>query len=226
MSKKHLTKEERYTISAMLCQGYSQKDISVVLCRDKSVISREIKRNKNLETGEYCSIHADKMASIRKERFCQPRKLSDSMQDELIIPLLKERLSPEQISGRLKLEGKPTVSHETIYKMIRADKKKGGDLYKYCRHWLKKRKRNVSKNPAILNKKSIEQRPEIVNNCERPGDYEMDLIISKNQNKAILVFVERKYNYCIIIRLEYGKNAKELARAVDKKVVGLQRLKS
>ena len=162
MSKKHLTKEERYTIASLLRQGYSQKDISVVLCRDKSVISREIKRNKNPETDEYCHIFADEQARIRKERFCQPLKLSVSMQYDLIIPLLKDGLSPEQISGRLKHEGKPTVSHETIYKMIRADKKAGGDLYKYCRHWLKKRKRNVSKNPAILNKKSIEQRPEIL----------------------------------------------------------------
>ena len=152
MKKKHLTKEERHTISVLLCQGYSQKDISVVLCRDKSVISREIKRNKNPKTGEYCNIHADKMASIRKERFCQPRKLTDSMV-AIIISLLKDGLSPEQISGRLKHEGRPTVSHETIYKMIRADKKAGGNLYKYCRHRLKKRKRNVSKNPAILNKK-------------------------------------------------------------------------
>ena len=46
----------------------------------------------------------------------------------------------------------------------------------------------------------------------------MDLIISKNQNKAILVFVERLYNYCIIIRLEYGKNAAELAKAAIKKL--------
>ena len=46
----------------------------------------------------------------------------------------------------------------------------------------------------------------------------MDLIISKNQNKAILVFVERLYNYCIIIRLEYGKNATELAKVVIKKL--------
>ena len=212
MKNTHLTKEERYTIASLLRQGYKQKDISVVLCRDKSVISREIKRNKNPETGKYCSIHADQMASIRKDRFRQPRKLSASMQDELIIPLLKERLSPEQISGRLKLEGKPTVSHETIYKMIRADKKAGGNLYKYCRHWLKKRKRNVSKSPAILNKKSIEQRPEIVNNCGRFGDCELDLIISKNQNKAILVFVERKYIavffiVCYICFLEPAPNA-------------------
>ena len=112
MKNTHLTKEERYTIASLLRQGYSQKDISVVLCRDKSVISREIKRNKNPETGKYCNIHADKMASIRKERFCQPRKLSDSMQEELIIPLLKDGLSPEQISGRLKLEG---ISVLTIF---------------------------------------------------------------------------------------------------------------
>ncbi|MDP6999884.1 MAG: helix-turn-helix domain-containing protein, partial [Candidatus Poribacteria bacterium] len=47
--------------------------------------------------------------------------------------LLMDYLSPEQISGRLKLELGVEISHETIYRHIWADKRKGGVLYKQLR---------------------------------------------------------------------------------------------
>lgn len=46
-----------------------------------------------------------------------------------IIGLLEQQWSPQQIRGRLELEGKPFVWHETIYKMLREDKESGGSLY-------------------------------------------------------------------------------------------------
>ena len=51
---------------------------------------------------------------------------------------LKMDLSPVQISGRLKRQGKAHVGYETIYKHIWADKKKGGALYKHLRRSGKK----------------------------------------------------------------------------------------
>ena len=73
MSKKHLTNDQRYTISVMYREGYKQKDI-VKKC--KSVISREIKRNTNPKTGKYHHLYAQDMATIRKERFRQPKKMT------------------------------------------------------------------------------------------------------------------------------------------------------
>jgi len=94
--------------------------------------------------------------------------------------------------------------------MIRSDKKAGGTLYKYCRQQLKKRKRIVYKGPVITDKISIEHRPAIVNARGRFGDLAMDTIIDKNHKNAILTLVERSCNYCIIGKLQYGKNAQEL----------------
>ena len=72
------------------------------------------------------------------------------------------------------------VSHERIYQYIREDKEKGGTLYKNCRHRLKHRKRPVGgKKVVIPDKVSIEQRPEIINNRERFGDWEIDTIVGK-----------------------------------------------
>jgi len=50
---KHLTKEQRYTISTMLERGFSQTEIAKTIRKDKSIISREIKRNKYKRNGKY-----------------------------------------------------------------------------------------------------------------------------------------------------------------------------
>ena len=60
--------------------------------------------------------HADKPKAI---------KLDEAMK-QTIIPLIKEKWSPEQISGRLKQLKKPSVSHETIYRFLLTDKAGGG----------------------------------------------------------------------------------------------------
>ena len=76
----------------------------------------------------------------------------------------------------MKLENKPFVSHETIYKIIRKDKAEGGTLYQHTRHKLKHRKRPVGKKISIKNRVTIDQRPEIVNAKERFGDWKIDTI--------------------------------------------------
>jgi IS30 family transposase len=60
-------------------------------------------------------------------------KLDQEMQ-QLITPLIQENWSPEQISGRLKQQGKKSVSHETIYLFLLSDKAAGGELYTHLRH--------------------------------------------------------------------------------------------
>ena len=42
-----LTSEQRYTISVMYKQGFAQKVIAVTINKDRSVVSRELKRNRN-----------------------------------------------------------------------------------------------------------------------------------------------------------------------------------
>jgi len=66
--------------------------------------------------------------------------------------MIKQDWSPQQIEGRLKRENKPSVSHETIYKMIRQDREQGGTLYQHTRHKLKKRKRSAEKKMRVLTK--------------------------------------------------------------------------
>ena len=77
------------------------------------------------------------------------------------------------------------VSHERIYQFIREDKDKGGTLYKQLRHHLKHRKRILTGHMPIKNRIPISERPEVINNKERFGDWEIDTIIGKDHAKGI-----------------------------------------
>jgi IS30 family transposase len=218
MKKVHLTPEQRYTIFVMYQKKFSQKQISEIIGKDKSVISRELSRNKNLK-GQYTFNYAQESANLRKERLKKPRKLHPWLKQK-IIDLILQDWSPQQIVGHLKQKDQEVVSHETIYKIIRQDKATGGTLYKHTRHKLKHRKRPVDKPIPIKNRISIDQRPSIVDTKERFGDWEIDTIIGKDGKGAIVTIVERKTAFMMMEKLEQGKNAKELAKVVIRLLTG------
>lgn len=114
---------------------------------------------------------------------------------EVIEETLKLQWSPEQISGRLKkIYGKKAVSHEMIYRYIWKNKKCGGALYKNLRHNGKKYNKRGSKKAGrgcIPNRIDIEQRPLIVEEKSRIGDWEVDTIIGKEHKGAIVSIVDR-----------------------------------
>jgi IS30 family transposase len=210
-----ITKEQRYTIQVLHQNGMTQEKIAEAIGKHKSSVSRELKRNVN-ERGRYIYTQAHEISEIRKERFHKPRVLTPSMQKE-IEERLKEGWSPEEITGRYRMEGKPIVSHETIYGLVRCDKESGGKWYKYLRHELKHRKRRKGDTKIpVKNRTGIEKRPEIVNNKERFGDWEMDTIIGKNGRGAILTIVERQTGFHFEKKLDGGKNALSLAKDIVK----------
>lgn len=209
----HLTSEQRYTISSMHKQGFKQVEIARTIGKDKSVVSRELKRN--ISKRGYSSSLAQTYANERKARFGINRKFTKSMQILVEKHLVEDQWSPEQISGYYRSRGVEMVSSERIYQHIRNDKSLGGELYKHCRHRLKHRKRPVGgKKIVIPNKISIDLRPDIINNKERFGDWEIDLIVGKNGKGAILTATERKTTFLLMKKLPEGKNAMGLQKAI------------
>ena len=207
-----LTLEQRYEIQAYLKSGMKQKEIAETMGRSPSVICRELKRNK-LRRGGYNAAKAQEFTDERKERFRRERRFTRSIERYIKDRLTKEQWSPEQIVGHCKKEGIDMVSVERIYQYIREDKKNGGNLYTHLRHKLKHRKRPVSgKTVVIKDKVSISQRPEIINNKERFGDWEIDLIVGPKNKDAILTIVERTTGFFIMFKLKKGKNAKNLSK--------------
>ena len=134
----HLTKEQRYTIARMLQAGYAKKDICTAIGKDKSVLSRELKRNSS-KRGCYSAESAQTYANERKERFRRKRKFTETIKKHVIKHLTEEQWSPEQIVGDAKRRGIDMVSCERIYQFIRKDKSDGGSLWKQCRHQQKDR---------------------------------------------------------------------------------------
>src|SRR3954451_16212806 len=85
--------------------------------------------------------------------------------------------SPEQIVGRRQLEGQPVMSHETIYRWIWSDKRGGGTLWKSLRGARKQRRKRYGQYDSrgrLAGKKAIEQRPDVVRDRGRIGDWEID----------------------------------------------------
>ena len=189
----HITQSQRYTISCMLNQGYNQTQIALAIGKDKSVISRECKRNSDARNGVYRHELANRKYLTRQKKKHKHIRFTSSIQKEVEV-LLREDYSPEQVVGVLKKKNKDVVSVERIYQHIWADKKSLGELYLHLRRQGRKyRKRGASKDSRgiIKNRVSIEQRPSVVDKRERFGDLEVDLIIGQHHNQAILTINDR-----------------------------------
>jgi len=193
MEYKHLSLEERHYIAVELKKETSINKIAKTLGRPQGTISKEIQRN----TGKrgYRYQQANSMALNRREGKQKPTKMTPEMIANINHMLVNNQWSPQQIAGRLKMEKNLSLHHETIYRYVISDKESGGLLYKHLRHSNKTyRKRSSSQGRyiGIPNRTDIDERPEVINNRQRVGDWEGDLIIGANHKGAIVTLDERK----------------------------------
>jgi len=209
---KHLTVEQRYTISVMREKKYTQSEIALTIGKDKSVVSRELKRNCDKRSGSYNSDLAQRKYDQRQKD--KPKHIRFNKEVEgLVESLIIKDFSPEQITGSAKLKGLNCVSHERIYQHIWQDKKKGGKLHLHLRRKGRKyRKRGAAKDTRgiIKDRVDIDQRPSIVDQKQRLGDLEIDTVIGQNHKGALLTINDRVSSTVWIAKLN-GKNAEELA---------------
>ncbi len=129
---------------------------------------------------------------------------------------LKEDWSPEQISGRMKVDHGFTICHETIYRYIYYNKSRGGRLYKYLRHKNKKyhsRSNSYQRRGIIIDRISIDKRPKIVEKKNRIGDFEIDTVIGRHHVGALVTVVDRKSKFTLIKKVE-SKKAEEVTKAL------------
>ena len=208
----HLTREQRYAIYLGRQAKRTQKQIAEEIGVSQSTVSRELSRgSKGL--GGYNWVTAQKKADARKSRSQGNRSIDPFILWEALDLLETRQWSPEQISGHMALQGK-YISHETIYRRVRANP----DRYaRHCHHHMRyKRKRKPGSKPTkatnIPNRTSIHQRPTEADG-RRFGDWEMDLIIDSRQ-RAILTLTERSTNLMLVEKLPQGKKALPVAKAV------------
>lgn len=191
-----LTREERYQIYILKKDNYRQTEIADLMGRNKSTISRELSRNRGLKG--YRPKQAHNLAIARQMNKVQ-RRLGWDVWRQVEV-LVRQEWSPEQIVGRIEMEQDVHISHEWIYQYIYADKRSGGDLYRYLRCQKKRRKRygSYDRRGIIPNQVSIDERPAIVDNRGRFGDWEGDTVIGKRHRGALVTLVERKSLYTLM----------------------------
>lgn len=193
MSKKYtqLTAAERYHICTMKKQGFSNAVIANGMGRAPSTIGRELKRN----TGQrgYRHHQAQRRAQARHQAKPKRVKLTAVLQ-AYIRRQLAQHWSPEQIAGRWRLETGQRVSPETLYQFIANDKRAGGTLYQQLRYQGKPYKKQYGRTDyrgCIPGRVDIDQRPAVVAERTRLGDWEADLVIGKAHKGALVTLAER-----------------------------------
>ena len=215
-SYRHLTHEDRCQIHALKKSGLSHRAIARLISRDPRTISREIRRNTGGCGYRYKQAH--QRATSRRHHACAiPYKASANVTQWINDPL-GEQWSPEQISGRMLYEKGVSLSHEWIYQHVWADKRNGGELYRNLRHSGKKYNKRSGSNGGrgcIPGRVDIDERPEIVEQKQRLGDWELDTIIGAKHQGAIVSAVDRKSKYCVLAKVPDKKAVNVTAKLIE-----------
>jgi transposase, IS30 family len=208
-----LTLSQRIAIFGMICEGKKRTKIAIELGVHRSTITREIQRNSN-QKGGYNALGAQGYAKSRKPHILVDyRRKIEGVLEEQVRQMLEKRLSPMQISRRLRLEkSKWAVSHETIYKWI-YNIEPG---YKFFLRWRsRRRQKRVGRRRRGLHpepRKTIDARSELANRRREIGHWERDLLIGRMSGPALLVLVERKTRFTIIRKVQ-SKYCREINQA-------------
>ena len=107
MSYQQITSVERYIISALRKQGFNQSEIARHLGKHRSTICREFKRNR-CNDGDYRPSKAGSRTRNRRSRSRRNRQFTER-DFCLVVALLKQPWSPEQVSGYLGLTGQLSI---------------------------------------------------------------------------------------------------------------------
>jgi len=202
MKYSQLTFEERYVIQCCRQNEEPQTAIARKLGRHRSTISRELSRNNSSSTPYKADI-AHQEATERAQRSGSAGKVTTRLWNH-VTDRLRQYWSPEQIAAELAARDGPDLSHEWIYQLIYADKASGGNLWKYLRHPRKRRKHhkpNGETRGRIPDRTSIAERPEIVEEKKRVGDWEIDLVEGAKGSGYLLTLVERKTSFTLVGQL-------------------------
>ena len=216
-TKYHRLREaQRGVIYRMNKAGKTQSEIAEAIGVTQGTISKELKRNKGKRG--YRIKKSQEMANSRqKQKNTRPLVIAGELESEVLRRILIKH-SPEQISIALKRIGK-NVSHETIYAYIMKDRRSGGSLFKELRITGKRRyrRRAGTRRSKIPNRKGLDERPAIVANRERFGDWEVDLISGSPGTGFILSLYERKSRTGLMSKLE-NKTSEATAGAIINKL--------
>lgn len=205
MSYHHLTLEERKKLSRMWREKESIRRMAAALGRSPGTISRELKRNISREARclLYRPVNAQRMYQARKHR-PKDGKYQDTVLCEYVQQKLRLTWSPEQVSGRIRLDypGDPRmrVSHTTIYRWLHKNQLAQAAMI-HLRH---EGHRHGERRGTFLGIRTLRQRGREIWRRERVGDWELDTIVSggRESRAGLLTMCDRKSRVCVLALLE------------------------
>jgi IS30 family transposase len=231
-SDRYLSRDERYELARLreVVPALSMRQVAARMGRSPSAISRELARNKDPRTGGYQPERAHRLARERQARPKAPKLSRSPALRAAVQGMLDRRYSPEQASGRLKVDypGDPSmhVSHETIYQSIYLYPR--GELRKVLKAGLRRgrdARRPRGRREArgkIIGAVPIGQRPPEAEGRLVPGHHEGDLVMgSRDSNSAVATIVERMTGYLTLLPLPGGHDADAVAEAVTDRMTSL-----
>lgn len=218
ISLRYLSIEEREQIFDLRNKGWGVRRIARHVNRSPGTISKELRRNSD-DFGLYTATGAHRKSVLRRFR-PKVRKVDANRQlRQVVWDMLRQRLSPEQIAGRLRKDYPEDqtmwVCAETIYQTLffqaKGELKKGiagalrqGRAVRRTQGTRANRPRFVD--PMVM----ISQRPAAVEDRAVPGHWEGDLILDKGNKSAIGTLVERQTRYVMLLHLPDGHGAAQV----------------
>jgi IS30 family transposase len=221
ISERYLSEDERVAVADLRRQRHSIRAIAAEIGRSPSTISRELRRNRDPERGQYRPFVAQKLAVDRRARPGRGKIVNDDVLREFVGGLLKKRWSPEQISHELTTafpkEPERQLAHETIYQAVYRPELGGlhRELPKALRTRRRRRRphrRGDERRGRLVNMTMIDQRPAEADDRATPGHWEGDLIIGELTRSAIGTVVERSSRFTILLHLPAGRHTAEAVR--------------
>lgn len=200
MSYTHFTTSERIQLYQLrITEKRSIGAIARIMQRAKSSISRELKRNTNAAYKVYLPDTAQVQMAQRRQAAKAPFGSVSSGTIAQIKARLAQYHSPEQIAGRLRQEGLPSVSYEIIYQMIYADYEGLGTYKLYLRQRQKQRRRKgvKPKRGGIPGRVGIEHRPAEADQKTVIGHWESDTVIGVNHTGSVVTHVDKASKYLL-----------------------------
>ena len=206
----NLTIKHRIQIQTMLDNKHKTKEIAKYIGCHISTLYREIKHALGLSP----SYNAHVAQSAASRNMVRDRQQSPSVDliDMIESKLTDEQWSPMQISKWLTLHGHEEVSHTWIYQHIERDRLSGGSIHTNLRSG-KYEPKNHDYKGKIPDRRTIDDRPEIIEDRARLGDYEIDLIVGTKNRGAIISMVDRCSRVCFLQKLT-SKTALEVEESI------------
>ena len=224
---KHLNWEERIQIETLRRQGFPAKEIGTVLSRPERTIRREIQRGWVLHRLSQYSVEerysAQRGQTIYEERM-RSRTSRESVDEQLTeylhLKIIEEKKSPEVIADLMKTEElNYAVCSKTIYNLIDRGVIPGvsnESLWEKHKRKQKHRSLHRQRKRPVPPGRSIENRPELINERDEAGHWEIDLVVG-GQGKGsvvLLTLTERKTRKEIIRKLK-DKTQSAVVRAMN-----------